>query len=158
MPLVDKEIPGWLKGAAAGMLLLTVGHFIYQTIFVGWREYQVLVFTDLPFEANEARYDIFVDGSYREKTFFVKPAPDSALGLFGSEPFRSTERRVTLALVPQATNTAHPTYRFAVEGDPEGHRYCEIVVYLRNGAPTVEACKFRDYDARLFGFFLNIFN
>ena len=158
MPLIDKSIPGWLKGAVAGMLLLTVGHFIYQTFFVGWREYQVLVFADQPFGTTDIRYDIFLDGNYREKTFFVKPAPDSTFSLFGAEPFRSTERRVSLALVPQSTNTAHPTYRFVVEGDPEGHRYCEIVVYLRNGAPTVEACKFREYDATLFGFFLNVVN
>ena len=158
MPLIDKKIPGWLKGAVAGMLLLTVGHFIHQTFFVGWRTFHVLIFTDLPFTANETRYDIFVDGQYRKKTFFVRPAPGDNFGLFGAEPLRLPKRSATLSLVPQSTNTSHPTYRFEIENKFESHIDCYFVVRLRKGEPTVEGCIYIDYDGSNFASFVDFLN
>ncbi len=158
MPLVDKKIPGWLKGAVAGMLLLTVAHFIYQTFFVGWRTYHVLIFTDLPFAANEARYDVFLDGKYRKKTFFVQPAPGDAFGLYGVETLRLPKRNVTLELVPHWPSTARQSYRFEIANDFESQVNCDILVRLRSGVPTVEGCIYIDYDASHFADFVKTVN
>jgi hypothetical protein len=158
MPLLDKKIPGWLKGAVAGMLLLTVGHFIHQTFFVGWREYQVLVFTDLPFGANEARYDAYLDGKYRKKTFFVQPAPGDTFGLYGAEPLRLPTRNVTLELVPNWPSTARQSYRFEIANSFESQINCDILVRLRSGVPTVEGGIYIDYDASNFAFFVERVN
>ena len=158
MPLIDKKIPGWLKGAVAGMLLLTVGHFVHQTFFVGWRTYHVPILTDLPFAANETRYDIFVDGQYRKKTFFVRPAPGDTFGLYGAEPLRLPKRSATLSLVPQSTNTANATYRFEVENNFESQIDCYILVRLRQGVPTVEGCIYIDYNGSNFASFVDFVN
>jgi hypothetical protein len=158
MPLLDKKIPGWLKGAVAGMLLLTIGHFVYQTFFVGWREYQVLMLTDLPFGRAHTLYDVYLDGRYRGDTFFIKPAQGDAFGLYGTKPLRSTKRYVTVELVPSSTGTARSSYRFEIVNDAESQWACEIVVRLRNGEPTIEGCANRDYDASNFAFFVNLVN
>jgi hypothetical protein len=158
MPLLDKKIPGWLKGAVAGMLLLTVGHFIHQTFFVGWRTYYVLIFTDLPPDRTEWHYQIYLDGIDRRHTISIAPAPGDTFRLASVEPLRLPKRRVTLSLVPLPRNTAHPTYEFEIENNFEGQVDCHIVVRLRSGAPTVDGCVRMSYDASNFSFFVNSVN
>jgi hypothetical protein len=156
--LSTKKIPGWLKSAVAGMLLLTVAHFIYQTFFVGWRTYHVLIFTDLPIDRTDGHFQVYLDDNYLSHTFSIRPAPGDTFGLFSAEPLRLPNRRATLSLVPRALNTAHPTYRFEIENKFDGQIDCYILVRLRNGVPTTEGCIRTDYDASNFAFFVNLVN
>ncbi len=158
MPLIDKKIPGWLKGAAAGMLLLTVGDFIHQTYFVGWRTYQVLIFTDTPFSERGTLYSVFLDDIHRPRTFFIDPAPGDSFGLYSVEPLRLPKRTVVLELVPSPRDPARQSHRFEIANKFDKQVNCDILVRLRNGVPTVEGCIQTDYDASHFADFVHTVN
>ena len=140
------------------MLLLTVGHFIYQTFFVGLPTYYVLIFTDLPLGSVGVAYDVYLDGKYRKRTFSVRAAPGDTFGLYSAEPLRLPKRNVTLELVPSWPDTARASYRFEIANGFESQGNCDILIGLYQGVPTVEGCIYIDYDASHFADFVETVN
>gem|GEM_PF-3932736 len=134
----------WLGGTVAGMLLLAAGQFYYEGRVVGVRQYQILMFVDLPYGTGGADFQVFIDGKLVRTTFVILPSESAFVRLYGAGPVRSTKERVSLELVPRSQNPAHRAHRFQIE-NAKKERVCDAVVEVRGAEPTFLGCSDRIY-------------